>query len=169
MDLLKQEIIYNLTNVTINGETDLDSKLINYPEGPKNGTINTSNIIIPEPFPINNIALIKQSKEQLSALSSYNESNMEIISKISLNDNKLILQKNIRKKENKNKIHYENICNGCNTPIIGIRYKCVICKDFDYCEKCEDIYKEEHGHPLLKINSPEMCPVSIKCVLNNEK
>jgi len=94
---------------------------------------------------------------------------MEIISKISLNDNKLILQKKIRKKENKNKIHYEIICNGCNTPIIGIRYKCVICKDFDYCEKCEDIYKEEHGHPLLKINSPEMCPVSIKCVLNNEK
>ena len=159
----------NLTNVTINGETDLDSKLINYPEGPKNGTINTNNIIIPEPFPINNIALIKQSKEQLSALSSYNESNMKITSKISLNDNKLILPKSIRKKENKNKAHYEIICNGCNTSIIGIRYKCVICKDFDYCEKCEDIYKEEHGHPLLKINSPEMCPVSIKCVLNNEK
>ena len=156
----------NLTNVTINGETDLNSTVINYPEGPKNGTINTNNIIIPEPSPIN-VNLIKLNQEELNELPSHNESNMEIISKINLNDNKLMHPKKIRKKENKT--HCGIICDGCNTPITGIRYKCIICKDFDYCEKCEDIYKDEHGHPLLKINSPEMCPVSIKYILNNKK
>ena len=161
----------NLTNVTINGETDLDSRVINYPEGPKNGTINTNDIIIPEPSPISNTALIKLNQDQLNISLSHNESNMKNISKISLNEKKLMLSKKIKKEENDNKkkTHHEIICDGCNIPITGIRYKCVICKDFDYCEKCEDIYKIEHGHPLLKINSPEMCPISIKCVLKNKK
>ena len=157
----------NLVNVIINGETDLGAKEINYPEGPKNGTINTSNIIIPEPSPISKLDLIKLNQDQLNILSSHSESNAEIRSKKDVNDNKLKYPKNIRKKENKT--HYDIICDGCNAPITGIRYKCIICKDFDYCEKCEDIYKDEHGHPLLKINSPEMCPISKKYVLNNEK
>ena len=59
------------------------------------------------------------------------------------------------------------VCNGCGNPIIGIRYKCTICHDFDYCEKCEDKDKGEHGHPFLKITRPEMCPIAIACKLNN--
>ena len=69
--------------------------------------------------------------------------------------------------ENK-KIHPGVICDGCNGAIIGTRYKCTICKDFDYCEKCEEKSNGSHGHPLLKINNPDMCPVSIQCVLNNK-
>ena len=59
------------------------------------------------------------------------------------------------------------VCNGCGNPIIGIRYKCTICHDFDYCEKCEDKDKGEHGHPFLKITRPEMCPIAIACKLND--
>ena len=70
------------------------------------------------------------------------------------------------KKSKKEKVLHPGItCHGCNGPIYGTRYKCTICNDFDFCEKCEEKDKGEHGHPLLKLNSPEMCPVDIKCIL----
>ena len=44
------------------------------------------------------------------------------------------------KKENSNSsqvIHAHVTCDECGTsPIVGIRYKCVVCPDFDVCEKC---------------------------------
>ena len=43
-------------------------------------------------------------------------------------------------------------CNGCGMcPIYGIRYKCIICSDFDYCEKCEEEKGYVHEHPLYKL------------------
>ena len=64
---------------------------------------------------------------------------------------------------NERKEHTGIYCNQCNEKVIGIRYKCLVCKEFNFCEKCEEKFEEEHGHPMLKINSPEMCPVSINC------
>jgi len=35
-------------------------------------------------------------------------------------------------------VHKNVICDGCNVhPIVGIRYKCSVLPDFDFCEKCE--------------------------------
>lgn len=77
------------------------------------------------------------------------------------------------KKEEKKKqiVHNEYICDGCDAePIIGIRYKCTVCEDFDYCEKCEKILGLQHGHPLLKIRDPKYAPLYFKCSLQkNEK
>ena len=59
------------------------------------------------------------------------------------------------------------ICDGCGMkPIVGIRYKCTVCKDFDYCEGCEVTLSNKHGHPFLKIRKPEFAPVRIECKLN---
>ena len=69
------------------------------------------------------------------------------------------------KSEKEKVLHPGITCISCKGPIYGIRYKCTICTDFDFCEKCEEKDKGEHGHPLLKLNSPEMCPVDIKCIL----
>ena len=52
-------------------------------------------------------------------------------------------------------------CYECEKPITGVRFKCLKCQDFDYCEKCENKDHGKHGHPLLKINKPEICPLSI--------
>lgn len=53
--------------------------------------------------------------------------------------------------------HPRITCDGCQaSPIQGIRYKCSVCPDFDFCEKCET--STQHAHPLLKIKTPQ-CPV----------
>lgn len=56
-------------------------------------------------------------------------------------------------------VHNRVSCDGCGAhPITGIRYKCSVCPDFDYCETCEA--KIDHPHVFLKIKKPENggCP-----------
>ena len=63
-------------------------------------------------------------------------------------------------------VHLHYFCDGCKKgPIIGTRYKCTICNDFDYCEECEEKNRETHKHPFLKIRKPEYAPVDILCKL----
>ena len=51
-------------------------------------------------------------------------------------------------------IHRNVVCDGCNvSPILGVRYKCVVCEDYDLCAQCEA--KDNHKHPMLKITSPK--------------
>lgn len=50
-------------------------------------------------------------------------------------------------------VHNGVSCDGCSKyPIVGIRYKCSICPDFDFCEECES--KVDHPHEFLKIRRP---------------
>ena len=70
------------------------------------------------------------------------------------------------KKEENKKIHLGIHCNGCGVnPIVGNRFKCAVCENFDYCEKCENLNKDLHLHPFIKIYSPETAPIEIKCEL----
>ncbi|CDZ98811.1 Uncharacterized conserved protein [Phaffia rhodozyma] len=49
------------------------------------------------------------------------------------------------------------ICDGCDQPIHGIRYKCVHpgCPDVDLCEDCEAAPIPRHPrHPMLKLRTP---------------
>ena len=63
-------------------------------------------------------------------------------------------------------VHPMYICDGCGMdPIVGPRFKCTVCDDFDYCEACEEKFKSEHKHPFLKIYRPSMAPIDIKCVI----
>lgn len=64
-------------------------------------------------------------------------------------------------------VHNRVICDGCGVnPILGVRYKCAICQDFDYCEKCESTI--EHPHPFLKIRDPKHNPKAIITVLEED-
>jgi len=92
----------------------------------------------------------------------------QIVNKINENlDKKEIkLKAGAPNQEENKKVHVGIHCNGCGVnPIVGNRFKCAICDNFDYCEKCESLNKDSHKHPFIKIYSPENAPVEIKCEL----
>ena len=54
-------------------------------------------------------------------------------------------------------MHFGVKCNQCKKfPIVGCRYKCAVCSDFDFCEDCEKKFSKIHNHAFFKINNPSM-------------
>ena len=56
-----------------------------------------------------------------------------------------------------NAVHYGVQCDHClMSPIIGPRFKCSVCPDFDLCQQCEQRGVDAHDptHNLLKHNTP---------------
>lgn len=51
-------------------------------------------------------------------------------------------------------IHSHVICDHCNGPVCGIRYKCAVCADFDLCEACETLDIHDPGHVFYKFDTP---------------
>ena len=49
-------------------------------------------------------------------------------------------------------LHPNVICDGCDGPVIGSRFKCLFCQDFDFCEACKA--SKPHPHQFLAISSP---------------
>lgn len=46
-------------------------------------------------------------------------------------------------------IHRSITCDGCRKhPLVGVRYKCMVCDDYDLCKDCES---NGHPHPMLRI------------------
>lgn len=46
--------------------------------------------------------------------------------------------------------HTGVVCDGCGmAPIVGVRYKCSVCPNFDFCRGCEE--SKDHEHAFLKI------------------
>ena len=56
--------------------------------------------------------------------------------------------------KNDGKMHPNITCDGCDGPIIGNRYKCLVCSDYDLCEVCEGkgTHKE---HNMVRLTSPQ--------------
>ena len=64
-------------------------------------------------------------------------------------------------------VHTRVACDGCDAyPVVGVRYKCSVCKNFDFCEKCEE--KATHPHAFIKLNSPDIHPISIITAIDDE-
>lgn len=119
---------------------------------------------------MNKLIILKNSKGENSKKNTINISTSKPLKEKEnniKNNEKEILNKDliIGKNEDEKKIHLGHICEGCNSSIIGIRYKCAVCNNFDYCEKCEKKFGLKHGHPMLKIKRPEEAPIHFKCIL----
>lgn len=67
-----------------------------------------------------------------------------------------------------NEVHPRVQCDGCGMfPIVGVRYKCSVLKDFDYCEKCEAT--KEHKYAFLKIKRASDAPQAIFTTIDDSK
>lgn len=51
--------------------------------------------------------------------------------------------------------HLDTVCEGCNeSPIYGIRWKCMLCLNVDLCSACYHNDKHSLSHPFLRIATP---------------
>ena len=54
-------------------------------------------------------------------------------------------------------VHNNVTCDGCNmTPIIGFRYKCMQCPDYDLCQNCKS--KHIHSEHMMQRMPNNNCP-----------
>ena len=52
-------------------------------------------------------------------------------------------------------VHKGIKCSNCGMKnIVGIRYKCTTCPNYNLCEVCEEIIEHDEDHVLLKIKEP---------------
>ena len=137
----KKEIIKQQNEIKINFQNANDK--ININKNLDNDMDNQEIInIIDQNFEKFRENLINESKVQSSKIIM--ESKLKIQEE-NANDNDIETPSSVE-------IHEGCVCNGCGDfPIIGIRYKCVECKDFDYCEKCHADKKFIHKHPFYKL------------------
>ena len=58
-------------------------------------------------------------------------------------------------------------CDGCGTaPIKGIRFKCSVCKNFDYCQLCEE--RLGHEHAFVQIREDGGAPETMITILGED-
>ncbi|KAL8212053.1 UNVERIFIED_CONTAM: hypothetical protein K2H54_035864 [Gekko kuhli] len=57
-----------------------------------------------------------------------------------------------------NVVHPNVVCDGCDGPVVGARFKCTVCPDYDLCSTCEGkgIHKE---HNMIMFQSPFLNPL----------
>ena len=110
----------------------------------------------------------KKKKEENKKQPSEKKDLIVIEDKISNNANQNLSEnnnpmENIQEKKEKiipiiseNKPIHSNVsCDICKAyPIVGVRYNCTVCSNFDLCENCEENKWKEHNHPMIKIREP---------------
>ena len=101
-------------------------------------------------------------KQNQTILESYIKKYNDLEEKRQLENSKLsqmiISDKNRVNKTICNTIHNNIKCEHCfMEPIVGFRYKCSICKNYNLCEKCEEKNEENqnHSHDFIKIRNEE--------------
>ena len=54
-------------------------------------------------------------------------------------------------------VHRDIRCDGCGLdPLVGYRFMCTICDDYNLCENCEEEKGIKHNHPFIKVSYPSI-------------
>lgn len=96
----------------------------------------------------------KDSKDKISHLRQISEEKEDNEVKVS---EKIIYSQNV---DDEYKIVHDGVCcDMCKmSPIMGLRYKCSVCPNYDLCEKCEMENWKEHNHPMIKYRQSQFKP-----------
>ena len=124
----------------------INESIINIPGNNKN-----ENKIINGPNPINGII-----KKKLKELEDKLVDELYKNSMLEIEKSKMMIYNNHFDK-NEIKISYRHqdiICNKCGKEIIGDRFKCLQCKNFNLCEICEKSYNHDIKHIMIVIPIP---------------
>ena len=72
--------------------------------------------------------------------------------------------KNVNKSQIKT-VHKNISCNECKkNPIVGVRYKCLECFDYNLCDECEKIINHEHNFLKYVTEENSLNKYSYKCL-----
>lgn len=115
-----------------------------------------SNLIIPQQKELSEEEKIKQSIREM------------VQSKLAILEKSIIDQ--ISQKENLNppNIHIGIKCSGCGMEnIVGTRYKCTVCPNFNFCEVCEEYTEHDDNHVFLKIKEPVSSEENLEKKIND--
>lgn len=64
-------------------------------------------------------------------------------------------------------VHPNVICDGCEGPVVGARFKCTVCPNYDLCSTCEGkgIHKE---HNMVMFRNPLLNPFEVSKIYAGE-
>jgi len=78
------------------------------------------------------------------------------ILKIYTKEKEKVHKSSSNKQQQQQQEHQGVICDGCDSKVRGIRYKCTRCYDFDLCSTCEEKNSHPSDHELLCIKTPKI-------------
>ena len=119
----------------------IDKPIIPEYQEERNNICFKSNLILPKQVELTEEEQIKQKIREMV------QTKLKILEKSIIDD--------ISKEINPIIIHKGINCSICGKKdIVGIRYKCTICPNFNLCENCEENTEHDDNHVLLKIKEP---------------
>lgn len=71
------------------------------------------------------------------------------------NPMKLFWGNSCQQRDEESVVHHGITCDGCNvSPIVGARFKCTLCSNFDLCSDCESLKNHDPTHTFIKMRCP---------------